>query len=143
MRSIFCALLFFPLVVGLMACKEVPKGLTPAGLNVVVHDIPCEEVVDRILKECRRQDLPFEWADKDQRILLVGPLTSAPLSGDPFKKMEEKIRLETKCIDPLSTRLSLQLQLRGLTADLQWTEITDSEKLNGYGKRFFDRFLLK
>lgn len=143
MRPILLPVLFLFLVVGLTACKEVHRGLTPGDLNVMVHDIPCKEVVDRILKECQRQDLPFEWADKDHRILLVGPLTSAPLSGDPFKKMEEKIRLETKCIDPLSTRLSLQLQLRGLTADHQWTEVADPEKLTVYGKRFFDRFLLK
>ncbi|MBA4395087.1 MAG: hypothetical protein C0407_16170 [Desulfobacca sp.] len=142
MKVLFLFLLFSLLVFSAGGCKEVKKASTPAGVNVMIHDISCQEVLVRIQKELKRQDLPFEWADKDQSLLLVGPVTTTPLPADPFIKMEENSRLEIKCLAPLSTRLALQLHLKGLGPDNRWTEITDPDKLNAYGKRFLDRLII-
>lgn len=107
----------------------------------MIHDIPCQEVKDRLLKECKNQRFPFEWADKDRGILLIGPLTTPPLSEDSFVKTEEKFKLEIKCIDPISTRISVQNQLKGMTVENQWLEIKDPDKLNAYGNRFLNRLI--
>ncbi len=142
MKALFLLVLFSFLVFSAPACKEVKKVSPPAGVNVMIQDIPCQEVIERVLKECQRQGLPFEWADKDRGLLLVGPVTTAPLPADPFGKMEENVRLEIKCLAPLSTRVALQMHLKGLASDNQWTEVVESERLNAYGKRFLERLVV-
>jgi len=107
----------------------------------MVHDIACEEVNDRLVKELKNQSLPFYWIEKDRGRLSVGPVITSPLLTDSFVKMEEIYRLEIKCIDPISTRISVQLKLKGLTLENRWAEIKDSDKLNAYGKRFLDRLI--
>ncbi|OGP49644.1 MAG: hypothetical protein A2Y79_04940 [Deltaproteobacteria bacterium RBG_13_43_22] len=142
MRSLFLFFLFFFLIAFGTASKEIPKRSNPSGVNVMVHDVPCEEVKDRLLRECKNQQLPFVWADKDRGLLSIGPLNTTPLPLDPFIKMEEKSQLEIRCLDPLTTRISLQIQLRGLMSDNQWLEVKDPETLNAYGKRFLDRLII-
>ena len=141
MKWLLVFFLFF-LVMG-TACKEVKKTPTPSGVNLLVHDISCPEVKNRLVKELRKQGLPFDWADKDQGFLSVGPINTTPFQADPFIKTEEIIRLEIKCSDPQTTRISLQIQVRGLTSDHQWLEVNDPDKLNVYGKRFLDRLIVK
>ena len=143
MKLAFLFILVSLVIFSGMACKEVQKTSTSAGINMMVHDIPCEEVISRIVALCNQQRLHFEWADKDQSLLFIGPVTTSPLPSDPFLKMEEKIRLEIKCVDPLSTRISLRMQLSGWTSDNQWQDIKDLDKLNAYGKRFLDRLVEK
>jgi len=143
MRPAFLFILFSLVIFSGTACKEVQKTSTPAGINVMVHDIPCEYVIAQFIKECKSQRHPFEWVDKGQGILSVWPQNTTPLPADPFIKMEEKFRLEIKCIDPISTRISVQIQLKGLASDHQWLEVNDPDKLNIYGKRFLDRLSVK
>ena len=142
MRPLFLFFLFFFLFVFGTACTEIPKRSNPSGINVMVHDVPCEKVKDRLIEECKNQHLPFYWTDKDQGLLSIGPLNTAPLPADSFIKMEEKSQLEIKCFDPLTTRISLQIQLRGLVSENQWVEVKDSDTLNAYGKRFLDRLII-
>jgi hypothetical protein len=139
MKALYLLVLFSFFIFSTPGCKEVKKPATPSGVNVMIHDISCEEVIDRIQKELKRQNLPFEWADKDRGLLSIGPVTTPPMSADLFVKMEEKIHLEIKCIAPLSTRIALQLQLKGFESDTRWMEIKEPDKLNAYGKRFLDR----
>ena len=141
MRLLFIPLLPLFLFFYLTSCKEVQKRETPSGVNIMIHDIACQEVKDQLIRECKNQGFPFDWQEKDQGILLVGPLSTRPLSDDAFVKMEEKFKLEIKCLDPLSTRISVQIQLRGLTSDNQWKEIKDPDHLNAYGNLFIDRLI--
>lgn len=138
MRPTFLCLLFSLFIFGLSACKEVHQTAASAGINVMIHDVPCAEVKDRVIKELNHQALSFEWLDQEQGHLSIGPLMTSPIPPDSFLKMEEKIRLEIKCLDRISTRISLQIQLKALSADNRWMEIKDSEKLAVYGKRFLD-----
>lgn len=115
--------------------------MAPAGINMMIHDLACQEIKNRLIQECKNQGLPFDWSEKEQEILMIGPLVTSPLSERSFAKMEEKFKLELKCIDPLSTRISVQIHLKGLTADGQWKEIKDPDQLNVYGQRFIDRII--
>jgi hypothetical protein len=54
--------------------------------------------------------------------------------------MEEEGRLEMKCIDPLSTKISVVLKVKGQTSDNRRVEIKDPDKLQAYGERFLQRF---
>ena len=143
MRPAFLFILFSLFIFSASACKAVHQTAASAGINVMIHDIPCAEVKDRVITELKNQGLSFEWLDQEQGRLSIGPLTTSPLPPDSFLKMEEKVRLEIKCLDSQSTRISAQMQLRGSTAGKQWLEITDSDKLNVYGKRFLDRLVIK
>ena len=107
----------------------------------MIHDVACDEVKARLIKECQAQHFPFEWIDKNQGLLGIGPLTTQSLSEDSLIKTEEKYQVEIKCIDPISTRISVQIQVKGLTKDNQWLEIKDPDKLNAYGQRFIDQLI--
>ena len=141
MRLVFLLLLPFFLLFNGTSCKEVQKRVTPSGINIMIHDIACQEVKDRLIKECKNQGFPYDWSEKEQEILLIGPLTTHPLSGDSFAKMEEKYKLEIKCFDPISTRIAVQIQLKGMTADNQWLVIKEPDRLNAYGQRFLERLV--
>ncbi len=112
-------------------------------VNVMIHDMTCNDVNDRLIKEFKNQHLPFEWIDKERGLLSVGPAITPPLSSDSFVKMEETYQLEIKCIDPISTRISVQIKLKGFSSDNRWVEIKEAEKLTAYGKRFLDSFINK
>jgi hypothetical protein len=127
------------LLISATYCKEVQKKMTPSGINVMIQDRACDEVKDRLIKECKTHHFSLEWLDKG--IFIIGPLTGSPLSGDSFIKIEEQYQMEIKCIDPLSTRISVQIQVKGLTADNQWVEIKNPDKLNAYGNRFLDQLI--
>jgi hypothetical protein len=142
MKILLSLILFSLLLSGSPACKEVKKSNEPPGINVMIQDLPCEEVLDRIQKKLKKQSWPFSWTDTDQGLLSIGPLTSPPLPDDPFRQVEEKIHLEIKCRAPLSTRLSLRMEAKGFTLDGRWVEIKEPVKLNAYGKRFLEKLNL-
>jgi hypothetical protein len=139
----------FPVILGglllmnLSACKEEYKMSSPPGMNVVVQDIPCEEVIQEILKACQSQNLPWRWVDQTQGILTVGPIQGVDLSSDAGRKMEQQIRLAIKCLEPKTTRIALEIQVRKLTPEQKWQEVTDPETLNTYGKRFLEKILTR
>jgi hypothetical protein len=107
----------------------------------MIQDMACDDVKGQLINHCKSQHFPFEWADINQGILWIGPLITHPLSGDSFAKMEEKYKMEIKCIDPISTRISVQIQLKGLTTENQWLEIKNPDKVNAYGQRLLDQLI--
>jgi hypothetical protein len=141
MRLMALFLLGFFLIFSLLACKEVYRTSSDPGVNVMVQDLPCEEAIQGILKVCQTRNFTFEWIDQGGERLSIGPVISAPLASDPFTKIEERVQLAMKCTDPLSLRISLTIQLRGLTSNNLWQDIKDTEKLNTYGKRFLGQLL--
>jgi hypothetical protein len=139
----------FPVVLGglllmsLSACKEEYKMSSSPGVNVVVQDIPCTEVIQEILKACQSQNLPWRWVDQTRGILTVGPIQDVDQSGDTERKMEQQIRLDIKCLEPKTTRIALEIEVRKLTPEQQWQVVTDPETLNTYGKRFLEKILTR
>jgi hypothetical protein len=143
MKPLFLGIVIFSMLLIGASCKEVQKRPIPGGANTIIHDIPCAEVKNKILQNIGRNQIPFVREDPDQQIFLLGPVQTAPMSNDAFLKMEETGRLEIKCVDPISTRISVQLQLKGLASDNRWLEIKDPDKLYAYGTRFLDRIIPK
>lgn len=123
------------------ACKEVQKKSSAGGAHLVVHDLPCAEVKKKVLDQLEKSKIPLLREGSEVEVYRWGPLDSSPLPEDLFRRVEEKGRLEFKCIDPISTRLSVQMEVRGLTPDDRWLDITDPEKLSAYGVRFLERFV--
>ena len=124
-----------------LACKAEYKKGPSSGVNVVVQDVPCKEVIQGILEACRQQNLAWNWADQAQGRLHIGPVSDTALPTDRERKTEERVQLEIKCLDNLSTRISLLPEVRLLTPDQKWKTVTEPEELQAYGKRFLDRLL--
>ena len=125
----------------LSGCKEEYKASAPPGINVAVQDVPCEEVLEKIIKACQIQNLPWAWEDRARGRLAIGPVQATALPPDMNLKTEEQVRLDVKCLESLSTRISLTIEVRVLTPDQKWQTVTDPDKLNDYGKRFLDRLM--
>jgi hypothetical protein len=141
MRAHALLLLGSFLLLNLSGCKEDYKAKASPGINVMVQDLPCAEVIKGIIEACQAQHLPWEWINQGAGRLSIGPVPSVSLSSEPDGKIEERVRLQVKCLDSLSTRVSLEIQVRTSTSDRTWQEITEPEMLNAYGKRFLDRLL--
>lgn len=143
MKTLFSLLLAGTLLLVGVSCKEVQRRTTHGGVNLVIHDQPCAEVTKQVLNRLEKNQVPLVRQGPDAEIYALGPLEAPPLPDDGFGKIEEKGRLEIRCIDPVSTRISLQLQVRGLTPDNRWLEIKDPERLSAYGTRFLEQLVPK
>jgi hypothetical protein len=123
------------------SCKEIPKS--SPGMVRMVHDMPCQELVPKLLQVLKKENIPWETVDQKAGLMHAGPFLSDPLAGDPYLKMEERVQVEVKCLDALSTRISIHLQLRGLTQSSQWVEINDLSKIEAYQQRFLNTLTVR
>ena len=141
MRLGFLLSLFLFLFFNGMSCSGVERRVTPSGVNMMIHDIACREVKDRLIRECHNLGFPYHWSESDKEILLIGPLTTRPESLDVYTKMEENYQVEIKCIDPTSTRISVRVHLKGLNAEDQWQTLKEADRLNAYGHRLLEKLI--
>ena len=123
------------------SCKEIPKS--SPGMVRMVHDMPCQELVPKLLQVLKKENIPWETVDQKTGLMHSGPFLSDPLAGDPYLKMEERVQVEVKCLDALSARISIHLQLRGLTQSNQWVEINDLSKIEAYQQRFLNALTVR
>jgi len=123
------------------SCKEIPKS--SPGMVRMVHDMPCQELVPKLLQVLKKENIPWETVDQKAGLMRAGPFLSDPLAGDPYLKMEERYQVEVKCLDALSARISIHLQLRGLTKSNQWVEINDLSKIEAYQQRFLNALTVR
>lgn len=137
----FLLILGVAFLMSLAACKEEFKTSSSPGVNVVVQDLPCAEVIPEILKTCKNQNWSWRWLDQAQGILAIGPISETGQPQEPDKKIEQQVRLDITCLEPQTTRISLAIKVRRLTQEQNWQEETDPEILNAYGKRFLERLL--
>jgi hypothetical protein len=143
MKTISSFMLTATLLLLMGACKEVERRPAPGGAHLVVQDLPCAEVKKKILDYLERNKISVVREGQEPEIIVIGPVEAPPLPEDAFGRVEEKGRLELKCLDPVSTRLSVHMQVRGWTAEGRWLEIKDPDKLSAYGIRFLDRIVPK
>jgi hypothetical protein len=141
MRILFLLLTGLFLCMPLSGCKEEYKTSPSPGVNVVVQDVPCEEVIRGVISACQDQNLPWAWQDQAQGRLTIGPVQAASLPPERNLKTEEQVRLEIRCLESLSTRISLEIEVKVFTPEQKWQAVTDFDQLNTYGKRFLDRLL--
>jgi hypothetical protein len=113
-------------------CQHAPKE---TGLALIISDIPCDTVWEKIIQELKRLNFPVQKVDQEKGRIEIGPVQNEPLAGDAFKKVEEQYQLELKCRDPLTTRVTCQTRVKGLTADNIWVPLKEVDRYQG---RFLD-----
>jgi hypothetical protein len=118
-------------------CQQVRQE---SGLNLMVSGIPCDSVGDKIQQELKRLQIPIRKIDPGQGLIETEPVQNEPLPGDDYKKVEEQYRLETKCREALTTKITCQALVRGLNPDNTWTQLPET---GPYEKRFLERIKIR
>jgi hypothetical protein len=118
-------------------CQQVREE---SGLNLIVSDIPCDSVGDKIQQELKRLQIPIRKVDPAQGFIETGPVQNEPLPGDGYKKVEEQYRLEMKCREPLTTKITCQAVVKGLNPDNTWTPLPET---GPYEKRFLEQLKIR
>lgn len=103
-----------------------------------VEDIPCDQVWERILKSLREKNIPIQKIDRKKGTILAGPTITDPITGSRFQKMEEDYQIKMKCFEPLSSQITCQIRLKGLTSENRWVEVKEVEN---YENRFLESLL--
>lgn len=114
-------------------CQHTPKETGLVAL--IISDIPCDTVWEKVIQELKRLNFPVQKVDREKGRIEIGPVQNEPLAGDAFKKVEEQYQLEVKCRDPLTTRVTCQTRVKGLTADNSWVPLKEVDRYQG---RFLD-----
>jgi hypothetical protein len=131
-------------IIQLLLCSLIALGLGNACLAIVkpsseivmmVSDLQCDEVWEGVLRFLNNKNTPLLVINKKREYIETGPVITFPLKIDSFQKIEEQYRIEIKCIEPLVTKITCHIKLRGLTDDNKWVPI---KKSTGYEQRFLD-----
>jgi hypothetical protein len=118
-------------------CQQVRQE---SGLNLMVSDIPCDSVGDKIQQELKRLQIPIRKMDPGQGLIETEPVQNDPLPGDGYKKVEEQYRLEMKCREALTTKITCQALVKGLNPDNTWTPLPET---GPYEKRLLERIRIR
>jgi hypothetical protein len=125
---------------GGLSCREIQKT---AGLQRVVHDMPCRDLKKSLVDQLQAQKIPVEIRDEPKGLIKAGPFYSQPLPTDPYQRVEEDYLLEVACLDEISTRISLKSRIRVQGQGRQWSDITDPAQKTPYENRFLDRLTVR
>jgi hypothetical protein len=82
-------------------------------------------VIDRVLQELQRLDIPVAASNPEEGWIETAPVLREALPGGPYVRVEEQYRLELKCRDPLTTRISGRPQVTGIRGDQSRSVLTD------------------
>ncbi|MBA4392377.1 MAG: hypothetical protein C0407_02375 [Desulfobacca sp.] len=102
-----------------------------------IEDVPCDQVWERILNSLREKNIPIQKTDREMGTIVAGPMVTKPISGSLFQKMEEHYHIKIKCFEALSSQITCQINLKGLTSADRWVEVKDVKK---YENRFLESF---
>jgi hypothetical protein len=119
-------------------CQQVREE--SSGLNLIVSDIPCDSVGEKIQQELKRLQIPIRKIDPTQGLIETGPIQNDPLPGEGYKKVEEQYRLEMKCREPLTTKITCQGVVKGLNPDNTWIQLPETGL---YEKRFLEQLRIR
>ncbi len=119
-------------------CQQVREE--ESGLNLIVSDIPCDSVGERVQQELKRLQIPIRRIDPGQGLIEAGPVQNDPLPGDGYKKVEEQYRLEMQCREALTTKITCRAVVRGLNPDNTWTLLRET---GPYERRFLEQVKIK
>ena len=111
----------------------------PLGFTISVIDTPCKDVIDSIPKRLEELGVVFEWTDKDEGSLTIGPFTVKPEVGVLYTAIRQTYYLEIVCRNDLSTSFSGEAALEGLQSDGQWIGITDSKTIEQHSLEFIHK----
>ena len=65
-------------------CQQVRQE---SGLNLIVSDIPCDSVGDRIQQELKRLQIPIRKIDPAQGLIETGPIQIVPCRAKAIKRL--------------------------------------------------------
>ena len=111
----------------------------PLGFSLLVMDIPCKDVINSIPKRLEEIGVVFEWADKDEGSLTVGPFEEKPEVGLVYTTIRQTYFLKTTCDNELMVSITGEATLEGLQSDGQWIGITDSKTIEQHSLEFFQK----
>ncbi len=137
MRLILLLVVLASFVSVAATCQEVRQE---SGLNLIVSDIPCDSVGDKLQQELKRLRIPVLKVDPAQGLIETGPVQNDPLPGDGYKRVEERYRLEMKCREALTTKITCQAVVKGLNPDNSWIQLSET---GPYEKRFLDQLKIR
>ncbi len=137
MRLILLLVVLASFVSMAATCQEVRQE---SGLNLIVSDIPCDSVGDKVQQELKRLRIPVLKVDPAQGLIETGPVQNDPLPGDGYKRVEERYRLEMKCREALTTKITCQAVVKGLNPDNSWIQLSET---GPYEKRFLDQLKIR
>lgn len=116
-------------------CQQ-PDRAGEGRTRLIVSDVPCETVWDRLLQELKRLNLPVSRLDREKGVIETAPVAGEPLPGDAYQQVEERFLLVITCRDTLTTRVTGKALVKGLGPDKSWVPIEDAD-------RYWERFLGK
>ena len=134
MKLVAFTILFGSFLFSQTACVGNSKLLTPLGFDLAVIDIPCADVVDSIIEDLNKRDIPTEWINEEEGILAVGPVMEG--SGGVYSKIQHSYELSITCNNELSTSITGKAALEGLNADNKWVPITDVQTVEDVALKF-------
>jgi hypothetical protein len=137
MRLILLLVVLASFVAMAPTCRQVRQE---SGFNLIVSDIPCDRVGDKLQLELKRLQIPVRKIDPAQGLIETGPVQNDPLPGDGYIKVEEQYRLEMKCREALTTRITCQAVVKGLNPDNTWIQLSET---GPYEKRFLDQIKIR
>ena len=137
MRLILVLIVLASFVAMAPTCQQVRQE---SGLNLIVSDIPCDSVGNKIQLELKRLQIPIRKIDPAQGLIETGPVQNDPLPGDGYKKVEEQYRLEMKCREALTTKITCQAVVKGLNPDNTWTQLLET---GPYERRFLEQIKIR
>ncbi len=118
-------------------CQQVREE---SGLNLIVSDIPCDSVADKVQQELKRLHVPIRKIDPALGFIETGPVQNDPLPGGGYKKVEEQYRLEMKCQEALTTKITCRAVVKALNPDNTWTQLPEA---GPYEKRFLEQIRIR
>ena len=132
------------MTISLMACTTVfsDKGSQqlrlPMGVGSGISDVLCRDIKDvSIPKRLQELGIPFEWTDKNNGLISVGPITEE--SEDLYSRIRQTYFLKIQCNDELTTSISGEAILEGFDASGQWVGITDTATIEHYSMQFLQK----
>ena len=118
-------------------CQSIMKPSSQMVMGIA--DLPCDEVWEGVLRVLKNNKIPLLVINKKEGTIETGPVLTLPVKGDSFQRMEEQYRIRIKCVEPLVTQITCQIEVRGLIEDNTWIELKEVSK---YEKRFLDALKL-
>ena len=134
MKLVAAIFLLCNLLLGLTACVANPIMLIPLGFTLKVIDIPCADVVDSLIEDLNKRNIPSEWISEEEGVLAVGPVMEG--SGGVYSKIQHNYELSIICNNELSTSITGKAALEGLNADNKWVPITDVQTVEDVALKF-------
>ena len=132
------------ITISLTACTTVysDKGSQqlrlPMGVGSGISDVLCRDIKDvSIPKRLQELEIPFEWTNQTEGLLSVGPITEE--SEDVYSTIRQTYFLKIVCGDDLTTSISGEVILEGLSASGQWVGINDLMTIEHYSMLFLQK----